>query len=237
MRHAYGQHRDQWGDLLLPQTGEGAPGPVAVLVHGGDWQAAFDASQMTRIARDLQGRGWASWNLEYRRVGPTSGGGWPRTGEDVLSGIDHLARIDAPLDLERVALIGFSSGGQLALWAAGERRASVGAVVALASVSHLSRRGEPSVVDFMGAGYDEAPELYAAASPSSRLPLGVPALLVHGADDVVLPPSMSERYVAAAVKVGDDATLAAVPGEAHMDVVDPRSASWAAAAQWLTERV
>ena len=88
----------------------GGVAPVAVLLHGGNWQAAFGASQMAALASDLQRRGWAAWNLEFRRVGPTSGGGWPQTGEDVLAGIDQLAALDAPLDLRRVVLIGFSSG-------------------------------------------------------------------------------------------------------------------------------
>ena len=124
MRHAYGPHRDQWGDLLLPPIpAEEGPFPVCVLLHGGNWQAVHGADQMEALARDLQRRGWAAWNLEYRRVGPTSGGGWPQTGDDVLAGIDALATLDAPLDLGRVVIVGFSSGGQLALWAAAERRA------------------------------------------------------------------------------------------------------------------
>jgi len=238
VRYSYGSHRDQWGDLVMPEARGDGLFPVAVLVHGGDWQAMHDASQMARIARDLQRRGWAAWNLEFRRVGPASGGGWPQTGEDVLAGVDHLGALDAPLDLDRVVIIGFSSGGQLALWAAAERCADhspapIRAAVALAGVVHLSRRGDPEVVDFMGATYEQAPELYAAASPASRLPLGLPTLLVHGADDVVLPVSMSELYAQKARAAGDDVTLVVVPGEGHMDPVDPGRSAWAAVVEWL----
>lgn len=241
MRHAYGPHRDQWAELLLPQGGDG-PFPVAVLVHGGNWQAAYGAEQMAGLARDLEGRGWATWNLEFRRVGPTSGGGWPQTGEDVLAGLDHLSTLDEPLDLARVVIVGFSSGGQLALWAAGERRhpgvgVPVHAAVSLAGVAHLSRRGDPTVVAFMGAEYDEAPEIYAQASPASRLPLGLPALLVHGDGDLVVPVSMSGRYAEKALAAGDDVTLAVIDGGLHMNCVDPASAEWQAAATWLCERL
>ncbi len=65
------------------------------------------------------------WNIEYRRVG--DGGGWPATFEDVAAAIDHLATLDAPVDLERVSILGHSAGGHLALWAAGRTRASRGA--------------------------------------------------------------------------------------------------------------
>lgn len=241
MRHAYGPHRDQWGELLLPSaTGDG-PFPVAMLVHGGNWQAAYGASQMDDLARDLQSCGWAAWNLEFRRVGPTSGGGWPQTGEDVLAGIDHLRTLDAPLDLGRVVIIGFSSGGQLALWAAGERRepgtgVPIHAAVSLAGVAHLSRRGEPTVVAFMGAEFDAAPELYGQASPASRLPLGLPTLMVHGDRDLVVPVSMSERYVEAARAAGDDVTLVVIRGEQHMDPVDSSSRAWVAAVEWLEQQ-
>ena len=239
MRHAYGPHRDQWGDLLLPAIpAEEGPFPVAVLLHGGNWQAAYGSSQMAAVARDLQGRGWAVWNLEFRRVGPTSGGGWPQTGDDVLAGIDHLASLDAPLDLARVVLIGFSSGGQLAFWAARERRSAaapvqVRAVVGQAGVVHLARRVVPEVVDFMGATYEQEPDRYAQASPASRLPLGIPALLVHGEMDSIVPASMSRRYVEKARTAGDRVTLVLRSGDGHMEHLDPQSVAWAAVVQWL----
>ena len=41
------------------------------------------------IARDLVARGWAAWNIEYRRLG--GDGGWPHTFDDVRGG-DRRAR-------------------------------------------------------------------------------------------------------------------------------------------------
>jgi fermentation-respiration switch protein FrsA (DUF1100 family) len=89
------------------------------------------------------------------------------------------------------------------------------------------------VVAFMGAAYEDAPERYAEASPASRLPLGLPTLLVHGDGDLVVPVSMSERYAEKARAAGDDVTVAVIPGEHHMDPVDPSSRAWGAAADWL----
>lgn len=113
--HRYGSHRSQVAELHMP-VGPG-PHPVVVVLHGGHWQTRWGKLVTRPISRDLAARGWAAWNLEYRRLG--EGGGWPATFDDVANGIDHLATLDDPrLDLERVTVMGHSVGGQMALWAA-----------------------------------------------------------------------------------------------------------------------
>ena len=89
---------------------------MAIVVHGGYWKAQYDRSLMEGLCVDLAVHGLAAWNLEYRRVG--GGGGWPDTFLDVAAGVDHLAELDAGLDVSRVVAVGHSAGGQLAFWAA-----------------------------------------------------------------------------------------------------------------------
>ena len=91
---------------------------MVVLIHGGFWRARYRLTLQHPLTADLAAKGWAVWNLEYRRLGWRSRGGWPATLEDVAAGIDELGRLDRPLDLARVVAIGHSAGGQLALWAA-----------------------------------------------------------------------------------------------------------------------
>ncbi|HEY5143678.1 MAG TPA: alpha/beta fold hydrolase [Solirubrobacteraceae bacterium] len=235
MRHAYGSHRDQYAELTLPAIpAEEGPFPVAVLVHGGGWSAGYDWTLMARLAQDLAARGWAAWNLEFRRVGPASGGGWPHTGADVLAGIDALAALDAPLDLARVVVIGHSSGGQLALWAASQRSGEgvpvrVRAVVGQAPVSDLEAHHSGVVAAFIGAD----PAAYAEASPLRRLPLGLPQLLVHGEADPVVPAAMSRAYTERARAAGDHVTLVLRSADGHNVHLDPGSVAWAAVVQWL----
>ena len=132
--HRYGSDRSQRADLYLPaprrRALQNGPHPVMVLIHGGSWRKRYGRIVMRALAGDLLRRGWAVWNIEYRRVG--NGGGWPATFEDVAAAIDHLDRLDAPLDLTRVSMLGHSAGGHLALWAAGReaaaRRARRGAI-------------------------------------------------------------------------------------------------------------
>src|ERR1039458_998583 len=80
---SYGPNRSQRADLRVP-PGEG-PHPVMVVIHGGSWQARYGRIAMRGLVGDLLRRGWASWNIEYRRVG--NGGGWPATFEDVAARI------------------------------------------------------------------------------------------------------------------------------------------------------
>ncbi|MGV9361238.1 alpha/beta hydrolase [Amycolatopsis sp. NPDC003731] len=112
---AYGPEPSQVGELYLPE-GEG-PFPVVALVHGGYWSAMWDRRQITGVADDLVGRGYAVWNVEYRRIGEP-GGGWPGTFLDVAAAIDALDGMDPALDTGRVVLLGHSAGGHLATWAA-----------------------------------------------------------------------------------------------------------------------
>src|SRR4051812_49671552 len=116
MRHRYGSHFHQFADLVRPSEGTG-PFPVAVVLHGGFWREQHSLDLTDDLARDLARRGWAAWNVEYRRVGEVSGGGYPTTLEDVSAVIDALAGLDAPLDRDRVVAIGHSAGGQPPPWA------------------------------------------------------------------------------------------------------------------------
>ena len=95
----------------------------------------------------MTGQGWIAYNIEYRRVGPFGGGGWPRTFEDVSDAIDAVDQVEG-VDRQRVATCGHSAGGQLALWAASARSqgdprrpppsVDVCAAVSLAGVTDLA---------------------------------------------------------------------------------------------------
>ncbi|MFF7211900.1 alpha/beta hydrolase family protein [Streptomyces sp. NPDC008238] len=112
---AYGSEPSQVGELYLPE-GEG-PFPVVVLVHGGWWTAMFDRRQVVPLAEDLVSRGYAVWNVEYRRIGEP-GGGWPGTFEDMAAAVDAVAHLDPAVDAGRVLVVGHSAGGHLAAWVA-----------------------------------------------------------------------------------------------------------------------
>jgi acetyl esterase/lipase len=239
-RHPYGRYRSQYAELYRPAAGDdGRAPPVAVVIHGGFWRARYGRKLMHGLCEDLARRGWAAWNLEYRRLGRLSGGGYPRTLEDVAAGIDHLAAIDG-LDRSRVVAIGHSAGGHLAAWSAGRERPEVPvtAVVSQAGVVDLRLASELGlsngvVHQLLGGTPAEVPERYAAASPAERLPLGVPVLLVHGGRDEVVPPVMSESFARAARAAGDEVELVVLPQEEHMGHVVALNPLWGAVTRWL----
>jgi acetyl esterase/lipase len=239
MRHRYGRHVHQFADLLLPPDADG-PLPVAVLLHAGFWREQYSLDLAEDLARDLARRGFAAWNVEYRRVGEVSGGGHPQTLEDVAAAIDFLPTLDAPLDLARVVTVGQSAGGQLAVWAASREAPAVPLAGAVSQAGTLDLRaadrdglGDGATAKFMGGHADERPDAYADASPIERLPLGVPQLLVHGDADDVVPPSQSSAYAEAARAAGDEVELILRSGEDHFVHLDVSGGAWADVTAWL----
>lgn len=225
---------------------------MAAVLHGGYWRARRSRRYTRPICADLARAGWAAWNVEYRRVGRRHGGGWPATFLDVAAAIDALADVDAPLDLGRVAAIGHSAGGHLALWAAARPRLPADApgaaprvpisagVAALAAVTDLQANaelyapGEP-IHDFMGCTPEDDPDdRYALGNPIRLLPLGVPILLLHGEADETVPVRRSRDFADRARALGDDVTLLTPAGAGHRTIVDPRRPEWAAVVRWLT---
>lgn len=243
----YGAAPDQEGDLHLPARPHP---PVVCLLHGGFWRMPWARDQMTPLACALVTRGFAVWNLEYRRVGAL-GGGWPGTLDDALAGIAHLVSLAADgiaLDLDRVVVVGHSAGGHLALLAAARlcRRHMAGirpaGVIGLAPVADLAAAaraglGAGAVLELLGGTPESVPERYAAASPAARLPLGVEQLILHGNADESVPIVLSRRYARAAAAAGDTVDLVELAEAGHTEFLDPQSGAFAALAaaldRWL----
>ena len=245
-RIAYGPAPAQVVDLFLPK-GRG-PHPVVVLIHGGCFLAKFEGlTQTSGIAADLARRGYAVWNVEYRKLGEP-GAGYPGTFQDVAAAVDRI-RVEAPryaLDTRRVIAVGHSAGGHLALWAAGRERLpansplrtgdplKIGAVVALAGIGDLKGQGRAFALP---CGDDTLERLidisrrtapYADTSPAELLPAGVRVVMIHGVYDHVLPPYIGRDYALRARAAGDAAEVITLPDAGHFDVVIPTTPAWKA---------
>lgn len=233
----YGSDPGQFADLRLP-TGRG-PFPVVVVLHGGCWAEYADVTYTANLATALTREGWATWNVEYRRV-HQEGGGWPGTFLDAGRGIDALrdAAKKYPLDTARVIAIGHSAGGQLALWAAARGRLPRDSAVYIADP--LPIRGVVSIggipdmrafaanadgpcggrhIRVMGGPPDDHPDRYALVSPAELLPLGVPQALIWGEKDTVAPRSLFAAYEEQAKEAGDSIVSVTVPGAGHHDLM------------------
>lgn len=221
----YGDASPQFATLTLPR-GDG-PFPVIAFLHGGFWRNAYDLTLAAPQAADAVAHGYAAWNIEYRRIGDP-GGGFPGTLEDVAVAMDLLADLEAPLDLDRVAVVGHSAGGHLALWVGQREQAVVTPilVVGQAPVADFAATADLSggaVAEFMGGSADEQPDAYASTDPLRLLPVKVAQLIVHGDTDVHVPVEVVCDYVRAA---GDGVLFREFVETDHFDVIDPGHESW-----------
>jgi len=232
----YGQHPDQVADVRLPLEPDA---PLVVFVHGGFWMSAYDRQHVAPLAVDLAERGYAVATVEYRRIGQP-GGGWPGTFSDVAAAaaavpdllakeLAHLGR--PPVRTDRPVLAGHSAGGQLALWYAAVAPDEVRGVLALAPVADLIEGfrlglGDHAVRALLAGTPEDLPERYASADPMAHLPLKVPVVVVHGADDEQVPVEISRKYARVARGAGDDTTLVELAGVEHFAVIDPLSVAW-----------
>lgn len=225
--------------------------PLVVFLHGGWWRSEYDLQYGGHLCEALRAEGFATWSLEYRRVGST-GGGWPATFQDAASGFDFVAELakQYPVDLKRVVAMGHSAGAHLAFWLAGRHhipeanvlhnpqpKVSLRGVIALAGAVDLRLLIELSgwltfahdkreVFRLMGGAPDQFPERYKAGNPGDLLPLGVKQVLIQGSDDGQIPALLPVRWAENSRRQGEDVTVTVVPGANHFDVVDPESKAW-----------
>lgn len=251
----YGSGSDSVIDLRLP-PGAAGPRPLVVVVHGGFWRAAYDRTHAGPQASALAAAGYVVAVPEYRRVGQ-AGGGWPGTFDDTASWTDQVvglvtAELGAEVvDAGRVALVGHSAGGHLALWAAARHRLPasspwhrraplpVRGVVSLAGVCDLVLAAEldlsdGATQDLVGGPPGLVAERYALADPAGLLPCAARSVLVHGTADANVPVELSRRYADRARRAGDRVELVELPGTGHFELIDPLSDAWPAVTAALT---
>jgi acetyl esterase/lipase len=228
-RLSYGSDPNQFGELRVPKSG--GPFPVLISIHGGYWRAKYDLAYMGHLCAALTGRGLATWNLEYRRVG-NAGGGWPGTFEDVRNGYRFVSQIAKRYNLDpaKWAAVGHSAGGQLALCLAGHEP-SVKRVVSLAGVVDLQQAWElhlsdNAVVGFLGGEPAGVPEHYHEADPMQLKISQATQWLIHGASDDTVPPFLSRNYTEQKKTRGENVHYLEISTAGHFDLVDPRSIAW-----------
>lgn len=239
-RIAYGDGDLQFSELWLPD-GEG-PHPTVLMIHGGCWQTDIaERDIMNWIAEDLRQRGIAVWNIEYRGV-DREGGGYPGTYEDVIAAANSMTRNSERfgLDIERLVSIGHSAGGHLVLWLAAQQAAFTGQPLTTEWIlpfrAVISQGGLPDLkAGMQREGHPcgtEAPRLMAGddlslTSPAHMVPNTNLQILVNADRDRIAPPEYAQTY-AERMAAHDHARveLVTIPGEGHVELVTPGTASW-----------
>lgn len=243
---------------------EGAA-PLVVVLHGGAWRAPYDRHHITPLADFLARRGFAVANVEYRRGSSLPrqnaeghvAGRWPDTFDDVAAAMDSLPFLAAAhlpqADTRRTVITGHSAGGQLALWAAARhvlppesptawRLPSpplLRGVVALAPIADFVAAEELGVCGGASAqllgGADQWAERLPFADPAALLPTGIATTVVHGREDIVVPASVAESYVAAAAGAGETVGLTLLDDVGHFPLIDPAADACAVVAEEISQ--
>ncbi len=186
-------------DVFYPRKKIRTGYPAVLLIHGGGWRSG-DRSQNIPLAERLASKGYVTVNPEYRLSAEAT---YPAAVTDLKAAIRWL-RANARkfrIDTNKVAVLGFSAGGQLAAligttngksYFEGEsacntdRSSSVQAIVdldgTLAFIHPESGEGDdskgPSAATlWFGASKAEKPELWNEASPLNHVTSTTPPIL------------------------------------------------------------
>lgn len=178
--------------------------PLVVTIHGGSWRGG-NRHELNALNYYLAARGYAVASLDYRLAPKFP---HPAASRDVSAAIQFLKSRAAKLQIDptRIALIGRSAGGQLALleaYTSNDR--SIRGVVAFYAASDQNYGYEhpanPRVINsseilrnFLAGTPQTNPTAYRDASPVNFVgPSTPPTLLIHGVKDELVSVHQSER--------------------------------------------
>jgi acetyl esterase/lipase len=169
--------------------------------HGGGFARGSKEALAAKVM-PITARGYVSIAAQYRLSGAAK---WPSQIDDAKTHI-RWVRANASslgIDPKRIAIVGYSAGGHIALFTAGQTDAELAACVAFYPQTDI-RNNVPAL---MPPGTDEA--AITAASPITHIKAGYPPTVIfHGLSDVTIPPENSQHLL----QVLRDAK---VPSELH----------------------
>lgn len=182
--------------------------PLLVFIHGGYWRKGDKQDYMPYLIPFAQ-KGYVTATVQYRFTDKAT---FPAQLLDIKSAIRWLKNNAEiyHIDSDKVALIGGSAGGHLALMSAytnditmyneeeeNKTSSRVQAIVDLYGPTDLTTdytSTEPSVVQLIGKSYRESPELYSLASPLTYITKDdPPTLIFQGTIDDLVPDTQSDK--------------------------------------------
>jgi acetyl esterase/lipase len=180
------------------------PLPGVLVIHGGSWQNG-DNKEFIALNAYLAARDYVVISMNYRLAPKWK---FPAGRDDVLSAIAYLKVYgnEIGLDPTRLALLGRSAGGQLALLAAyTANQPTIRGVISVYGPTDLKfgydRPAPKSLLDtrgvletYLGGPPSKVDDAYFAASPINFVTASSPAtLLIHGMHDSHVSPEESGR--------------------------------------------
>ena len=210
-------------DAWLPEKPAEAL-PVCLLLHGGGWTTGDKGDEReANMAARLCAMGYAVFSANYHMAlyeeGPYQGrrlqNAWPQCIEDCMEAVSFIRRnADRfSIDPEKVAVIGSSAGGHLALWLATEESCRISCAIALYPVPDILKWGGSLL---MPEPFETSQEEWRKASPAERLDRRPsPILLIHGDQDETVDIGLSVSFYEKLQEKGYEADLIIVEGGRH----------------------
>lgn len=215
---AYGRDPRQRLDVYAPEAGA-ARRPVVVFFYGGSWASGSRAGYGF-VGRALAARGFVAVVPDYR-LAPDHP--YPDFVDDGAAAVrwvrEHAAQFGG--DPDRIVLAGHSAGAYIAAMLAvderwlGNARGSVRGLVGISGPYDFLPGDSPETRRAFGhwpRPEEVAPIAYAGAGDP-------PALLLHGADDRIVKPFLSEAFALSLTNAGVAAEARSYAGVAHAGMV------------------
>ncbi len=213
------------------------PAPLLVFIHGGGWSGGERADYLVYLVAFAK-KGYVTATVSYRLL---KDGPYPACVEDITDAVQWFYKNGNSYDYDqdRIALIGGSAGAHLALLAAygwkklGTHSDStvadtvhhkIKAVVDIYGPTDLTTefsRNNSTVTSFLAHTYQEAPELFTAASPIHYLNKNSPpTMILHGTSDQTVPINQSDMLKTRLDSLGVPNVYYKVPLWPHtMDII------------------
>jgi len=215
------------GYLLYPSNFDPSKKyPLVVAVHGGP-SSAHVPSWPQRWAAVLPARGYFVL-LPNPRGSYGSGEAFTQANvgdfgygdlRDIEAGV-VAAEKAAPIDPNRVGIVGWSYGGYMTMWAVTQsktfRAAVAGAGIANWQSYYGQNRIDQWMLPFFGASVYDKPEAYARSSPIAYIrSVKTPTLVLHGDRDSEVPTPQGYEFWHALKALGVPTELVIYPDEGH----------------------
>lgn len=170
--------------------------PAVILLHGGGWKSG-DRTMVAPLAQSIAKNGFTCFAIDYTLSQESQ---YPRAVEDVLTAISFIKKesIKYNIDTLKIAIVGCSSGGQIAGLIGTKYAKKVNAVVDLDGIlafHHPQSNEGILAAEWLGGTYDEKPLIWEDASPLNHVSEFTPPFLFinsqferfhAGRDDMVL---------------------------------------------------
>ena len=223
---------DVQGWLLAPPPVEAAApsapagkAPMIVLVHGGPASAVRSGWSQQALLLASQGyfvfmpnpRGSFGQGEAFTRANVKDFGHGDL--RDILRGVDAVVR-EAPIDPQRVGVMGHSYGGYMAMWAVTQTQRFKAAVASAGIADWQSYYGQNRIDQWMlpyfGKSVYEDPAVYARSSPMTFIrKVRTPTLVLHGERDAEVPLPQGQEFWHALKTLGVETQLVIYEDEGH----------------------